>query len=265
MKYNEYKLSWKPDVPDHRDYSFRRMSLDKQLTFSISDSLPVSISLRRWCTEVEDQQSLGSCVANSIIGMLEFNQCKRGMGGPKLVQLSRLFNYYNSRVLGDNVNEDSGAYIRDGIKTAKLNGVCPANDWPYRINYFKAQPPTNAYSNALKFRVNRYYRLHTLQEMKTVLANGHVFVFGAAIYPSFFSEIVETTGNVQMPSIFEPLLGGHAMMAIGYNDVTQKFLVRNSWGKNWGILDGSNLAGYCWFPYKYLESRDLSDDFWTAF
>ena len=255
------KFSWKPDLPDQRDYTFDRMVYDQRVT---TTTLPISVSLRRWCTEVEDQGTLGSCGANSVVGMMEFNQCKSGNGGSKLIQLSRLFNYYNSRVLGDNVYDDSGVYMRDAIKTTQLNGIAPANDWPYRINYWKTQPPLNAYVNALQFRINRYYRLETLTEMKTTLANGRVFLFGIAVYPSFLSNTVADTGIVPMPSQTESLLGGHAMLAIGYDDITQRFLVRNSWGKNWGIKDG-NLRGYCTIPYTYLESRNLSDDFWTGF
>ena len=256
------KLSWKPDLPDQRDYTFERMVWDQRIT--TTTTLPPVVSLRRWCTEVEDQGPIGSCGANSIVGMMEFNQCKSGNGGSKLVQLSRLFNYYNSRVLGDNVNEDSGVYMRDAIKTVRLNGLAPARDWPYRMDYWKAQPSLAAYINALHFRVVRYYRLETLTDLKTTLANGRTFIFGIAVYPSFLSNTVANTGVVPMPSMDEPLLGGHAMLAIGYDDMTQRFLVRNSWGKTWGIPDG-NLQGYCTIPYAYLESRNLSDDFWTGY
>lgn len=255
------KLSWKPDLPDQRDFTFERMTLDQKVT---TITLPTSINLRRWCTSVEDQGVLGSCGANAIVGMMEFNQCKSGNGGSKLVQLSRLFNYFNSRVLGDNINEDSGVYLRDAIKTVKLNGVAPAVDWPYRVNYWKAQPPLIAYANALQFRIDRYYRLETLNDMKTTLANGRMFIFGIAVYDSFLSYNVANTGIVPMPSSNETMWGGHAMAAIGYDDSTQRFLVRNSWGKPWGIKDG-NLQGYCTIPYEYLENRNLSDDFWTGF
>jgi C1A family cysteine protease len=254
------KFSWKPDVPDQRDYTFGRMTMDQGVKMSV---LPTAVSMRRWCTEVEDQGSLGSCGANAVVGMMEFNQCKSGNGGSKLVQLSRLFNYYNSRVLGDNVNEDSGVYLRDAIKTLKLNGVAPANDWPHRERYWATQPPLNAYVNALQFRITRYYRLNTIDEMKSTLASGKVFIFGMAVYDSFLSWKVASDGIVPMPTSKERLWGGHAMVGIGYDDSTQRFLIRNSWGKEWGIKDG-NLQGYCTMPYAYLESRNLSDDFWTG-
>ena len=60
-----------------------------------------------------------------------------------------------------------------------------------------------------------------------------------------------------MPGPSERSLGGHAVVAAGYDDALQTFLVRNSWGPGWG------LGGYFKIPYAYLENRNLSDDFWT--
>ncbi len=65
------------------------------------------------------------------------------------------------------------------------------------------------------------------------------------------------TGIVPMPGGNEKSLGGHAVLAVGYDDTKQMFLVRNSWGNGWGI------GGYFWMPYQYLDDRKLSDDFWT--
>ena len=247
------KLSWKPDIPDIRDYSIDKMGLDR---YGVS---PSAVNLRRWCSAVEDQGVIGSCTANAIVGMLEYNRNRKGIGG---VNLSRLFLYYNERVLGENIYEDTGAYLRDGVKTAALNGVCRSDVWPYRVNYWKARPPMGAYVDGLNYTVSRYYRLQTLEDMKTTLANGHVFVFGFAVYDSFMSDQVAYTGIVPMPTTSERLLGGHAVMACGYDDSTQMFLIRNSWSRYWGIQEG-NLGGYCYMPYTYLADRNLSDDFWT--
>ena len=59
------------------------------------------------------------------------------------------------------------------------------------------------------------------------------------------------------PSIREAALGGHAVLAVGYNDAGQRFIVRNSWGSKWG------KKGYCFMPYAYLTDPDLAADFWT--
>jgi C1A family cysteine protease len=261
------KFGWKPDLPDQRDYTFVQLTnnikSDKLFSFT-EKNLPPFVSLRYWCSEIEDQKTLGSCVANAVVGLMEFNKIKSGLGGKKFKHFSRLFNYYNARVFAENVEEDSGAYIRDGIKTAKVVGICLAEDWPYRVEYFKKEPPEKCYQNALQYKFIKYYRLSSLSDMKISLANGHPFVFGVAIYQSFMTGQVSNTGVVPMPGFNERLLGGHAMLAIGYDDNKKSFLVRNSWGKSWGLKEG-NLGGYCYIPYDYLSSRDLSDDFWTAY
>ena len=93
--------------------------------------------------------------------------------------------------------------------------------------------------------------------MRICLAEGFPFVFGFTVYESFESQQVSKTGKVYMPKKNEKVLGGHAVLAVGYNDKDKRFTVRNSWGTGWG------MKGYFTMPYDYLASRYLSDDFWT--
>lgn len=253
------KLSWKPDLPDQRDYTFTKLVESNTKYSAISSSLPPNISLRKWCSAIEDQQTLGSCTANAIVGMVECMRNYKKIGG---INLSRLFVYFNERVIEDTVNEDSGAYIRDGIKSIYLNGICKTVSWPYRLSYFKTKPTSECYKDALNYTISSYYRLNTIDDMKTALANGHPFVFGFSVYDSFVTQQIANTGIVPMPSSTEKLLGGHAVTAIGYDDSKQMFLIRNSWGTSWGLKEG-NLGGYFYMPYQYLSDRNLSDDFWT--
>lgn len=253
------KLAWKPDIPDQRDYKYS--NLVQQKLISTAGTLPSRINLRRWCSEVEDQQYLGSCTANAIVGMIE---CRRNYEKKGGLNFSRLFNYYNERVFIHMEQVDSGAYLRDGVKSARMSGICLANDWPYDLRKWKTEPSDSAYRNAINYRISKYCRINTLDEMKLSLATGRPFVFGFAVYDSFMSQQVASTGIVPMPSSGERMLGGHAVMAIGYDDVTGKFLVRNSWGKRWGLKD-NHLQGYCWMPYDYLTNRGLSNDFWTIY
>jgi C1A family cysteine protease len=145
--------------------------------------------------------------------------------------------------------------LRDGIKSLKKFGVCEETLWPYRISRFKTKPSATSYQDAKKHRISSYYRIETLSEMLACLADGYPFVFGFAVYESFESDRVARTGIVTMPKKDERQLGGHAVMAVGYNQKVKKFLIRNSWGRNWGI------NGYFTMPFEYLES--LADDFWT--
>ena len=171
---------------------------------------------------------------------------------------SRLFIYYNERVIENTVNSDSGAQIRDGIKVVAKQGVPPESDWLYDITKFADKPPANAFSDAAKNRVTSYHRIsRALNQFKGCLASGYPFVLGFTVYDAFESAQVAHTGQLNMPQPGESVVGGHAVMAVGYDDTNQWFIIRNSWGPDWG------MAGYFTMPYQYLMEPNLSDDFWT--
>ncbi len=239
---------WLPDLPDHRD------KLYKTLTVVKPEKLPSYIDLRDGCSPVEDQGELGSCTANALAGNLEYLKKKQLK---KVLDFSRLFIYYNERVVEHTTDTDSGAMIRDGIKTLAKLGCCPESEWPYDIKEFTKKPPEIAYKDALTHLIDSYYRLGSLNEMRHTLANNYPFVFGFSVYESFESDVVARTGIVPMPTPDERLLGGHAVMAVGYDDSKEQFIVRNSWGTSWG------QHGYFMMPYAYLMNSKLSSDFWT--
>src|SRR5439155_27071992 len=165
--------------------------------------------------------------------------------------------YCTERVIEHTVADDAGAMIRDGIKTLVKQGTCSEKRWPYVIARFAVKPSAACYREAADHQVTAYARLQTLVAMRACLADGYPFVFGFTVYESFESERVAATGTVPMPRHREKVLGGHAVLAVGYDDVKRRFLVRNSWGTGWG------MNGYFTMPYDYLASRDLSDDFWA--
>ncbi len=238
---------WTPDLPDQRDRYYAAIAAPPR-------KLPKSVDLRTTCSSVENQGQLGSCTANALVGNLEYLEKKAGLPA---TDLSRLFIYYNERAIEGTVSQDSGAMIRDGVKTLVKQGVCPEADWPYDVAKFAVKPSAACYTEALNHQVTSYHRIVTLQEMRMCLAEGYPFVFGFTVYESFESPAVAKSGKLNLPKRTEKVLGGHAVMAAGYNDAAKRFLVRNSWGTDWGQL------GYFTMPYAYLDNRNLSDDFWT--
>jgi C1A family cysteine protease len=238
---------WIPDLPDHRDLRYAALR-------PTAVRLPKSVDLRPGMSPVEDQGDLGSCTANALAGALEFMEIK---DGHRLVDLSRLFIYYNERAIEHTVASDSGAMLRDGIKSLVAKGVCPEKNWPYVISAFTTKPPAACYSQAKKHTIRSYHRIASLNEMRTCLAEGYPFVFGFSVYETFESATVAESGVLAMPKRGERQLGGHAVCAVGYDDKSKRLLVRNSWGPRWG------KKGYFTMPYDYAADRDLSDDFWT--
>jgi C1A family cysteine protease len=246
-KVKKIGYGWVPDLPDHRDFMYSTV-------LRIPAKLPKSVDLRPLCSDVEDQGNLGSCTANALVGALEFMEKKDKV---PFVDFSRLFIYYNERVIEHSVKSDSGAMIRDGIKTLAKQGVCSEKKWPYIISKFTVKPSAACYKEALKYQIISYHRIMTLDEMRACLAEKFPFVFGFTVYESFESQEVAQTGIVNMPNSGERQVGGHAVLAVGYDDSKKRFIVRNSWGEEWG------MKGYFTIPYDYVADRNLSDDFWT--
>lgn len=247
-----HSYGWQSDKPDHEDHHYRnRLYLREAMA-----TLPKSVDLRDHCPAPYDQGQLGSCTANAIAGALEFDQIVQG---EKSATPSRLFIYWNERNMEGSVSEDAGAEIRDGIKSVAQQGACPESLWPYDISKFTAKPPRSCYTDAMNHQALAYQRIDAgnLTQMKTCLAAGFPFVFGFTVYESFESEQVASTGIMPMPKRGEQILGGHAVLAVGYDDTTSRLLVRNSWSASWG------QQGYFVMPYDYLVKAKLTDDFWT--
>lgn len=242
------RYGWTPDLPDQRDHLYAAPP-------PVLGQLPPSADLTPSCPPVYDQGQLGSCTANAIAAAIEFDRLKQKMPD---IQPSRLFIYYNEREMEGTVNSDSGAQIRDGIKSVAQQGVCPEQEWPYDISKFSQKPPATAYQDALTDRAVSYQRvLQDLTQMRGCLASGYPFVFGFTVYTSFESPQVAQTGHAPLPGPGEQQIGGHAVMAVGYDDSSQSLIVRNSWGSGWG------MKGYFTLPYTYVSQASLAANFWT--
>lgn len=244
------RYGWVPDLPDTRDHLYSAP------IFEIGP-LPPSKDLRPQCPPVYDQGQLGSCTGNAIAGAIQFDRLKQQLQ-PDFVP-SRLFIYYNERLIEGTVPYDAGAQIRDGIKSVATVGACDEQLWPYDITKFAQKPAKAAFDAAAATKAASYCRVaRSLMQMKGCLASGYPFVFGFTVYDAFESNQVAATGTLNMPdTATESVLGGHAVLAVGYDDQSQRFIVRNSWGSQWG------QAGYFTMPYTYLMEQNLSDDFWT--
>lgn len=249
----------------HKKYSLRQDPIDlrdrvyKASYTTTLGARPASVDLRYQLSPIVDQGYLGSCTSNAIgSGFREHQLIKDGL---PLTRLSRLFHYYEERVIEGSVNTDAGAYLRDGMKVLQQTGICPEVLWPYNEAKFAVKPPDEAYARAAEFKIAEYHRVLTFDDLLDALAAGQSVVLGISIYNSFESSVVSNTGMVQVPDTTkESFLGGHAVLACGYmkfSDGVLRVLVRNSWGENWG------QGGYCWIPADFFL-KGFCTDMWTG-
>ena len=225
MKKMNSRYGWQPDLPDRRDFSYAAPR-------TVLRKLPVKVDLRPACPPVYDQGNLGSCTANAIGAAFQFGQIKQGIAS---FMPSRLFIYYNERVIEHSVDADNGAQIRDGIKTVNKQGVCSEDIWKYDVTQFSKKPLAKCYKEALGNQVLSYQRVvRDMNHMKGCLAEGYPFVFGFTVYDSFESDTVAKTGKLDMPKKNEGVQGGHAVLAVGY-DETKKRLSSATAGARDGV------------------------------
>ena len=244
---NPRKYGWVPGLPDHRDYKLvhrpERMA-HRAPSASLIDHMP----------PVYDQGQVGSCTGNASAAAYEYRCITEGL--PYWTP-SRLFAYYNARKIEGTTASDAGAQIKDVVAGMVKWGNVQETEWPYDENAWATDPGEKCYADALGHRVTAYLSVNqTVDDICTTLANGEPIIFGFSVYSAFEGQDVAKSGVLNVPSRDESLLGGHAVLAVGYDDATRRVTVRNSWGPDWG------QKGYFTMPYEYITNPDLADDFW---
>lgn len=298
---------WRKQPHDARDEAFK---LKLPPGFA---AVPTSLDLRPLCPPVDDQGQLGSCTANMLAGMVEFNEhiatakaaataavtvsgitvaadgsitytTKVVPPAPaptpnptptptpspkKLIHASRLFSYYATRKIEGTTGEDSGATIRDTVKSGALYGLVDEALYPYDITKFAVNPPATIWTAAATHKVTSYHSINDgdIATMKAALVGGNLVGYGFQVYDYFLSAAMAKQGFLDLPGPSEQLQGGHAQALVGYDDKKVSpfnpahigaFLVRNSWGTDWC------LGGYYWISYEYIKNTALASDFWVV-
>ena len=284
----ELGMGWLPDYPDFRDFDVTKKDPDPRFKklgekdsvktmlakVGVADtekvSIPPRIDLRRWCSPIENQGALGSCTAHAGVGMVEYYERRTFR---RHIDASRLFLYKATRNLLKWTG-DTGAFLRTTMGAMRLFGLPPEKYWRYIIRDFDKEPPSFCYAFAQNYQAIQYYRLDPtltpremlLKRIKTYLAVGLPSMFGFTVFSSIGQAYDD--GKIPYPSYLEKILGGHAVMAVGYDDgmeientisrdkTTGALLIRNSWGMRWGD------KGYGWLPYKYVI-KWLARDWWS--
>lgn len=228
--------------------------------------IPPVVDLTGLCSPIQDQGPIGSCTSHAMSGMLEFLELgffrqkismqPEEFAGVGLQHPSRLFIYYNERLIEGTTQQDVGASISDSVRSVVQYGFCNENIWLYDISKVLIEPQKASYDQALRHRASSYRQLG-LNDLLPCLASGYPFIIGFQVYSSFESPQVSATGIMPMPQWGDQHLGGHAVLVVGYDIYNQQFIVRNSWGVSWG------MGGYFRMPFQYLSNPQLASDFWT--
>lgn len=249
------RYGWLPDLPDNRDKLWkpklsRRGTAPKLPKATYNRSSP-------FMPDIYDQSNLGSCTGNGVAGAFEFEQRRQGLVD---YTPSRLFIYYEERRIINTLNQDSGAFIRDGLKVVNKLGAPHETLWQYDINAFATQPPQEAYDDGLKHKTTGYYTVDNRLQgpTKQALAAGFLVVMGFTVYPWF--ENPDSQG-VCKPVANQQVLGGHCVCIVDYErlPVSRQVwcTVRNSWGTGWAD------HGYCYIPLAWFCDYYNADDFWV--
>lgn len=242
---------WNDDPYDPSDPQFEVMQLRITPVETLST---LTFDLRQWCSPVENQSNIGSCAPNAAVGAVEMRRIRNGLPH---VDLSRLFVYYNARVGSRTTEKDDGSYVKLVLESMTRLGVCKESIWPYDTTRVFARPTWASYRDAYIYKINQFYRITATGQKRhdqiiEALRAHYPVIFGAQVYQS----ILDCKGVIQLPESSEKRLGGHAMLIVGVDVPNRTYLIRNSWGEEWGD------CGYARMPFEYFEAADAGS-FWS--
>ena len=256
---DKFKMHSRFIKPNKSGKDYVNKSVKKEVIVKPVNVIPSVLSLDTYRSGfIYDQGQLGSCTANAFCLA---NKMQNKIANKNVNFLpSRLFFYYQERVIEGSVNEDAGADVIDGLMYVKSYGICSEGSWPYDITKFAVKPPPECDVEALKYKISSYsvipINANLLTNIKNAIINKKPVLIAVAVYSSFETITVAKTGMVPLPNIrTEQLLGGHEMCLIGYDDTKKLFTVANSWGSGWGV------RGLCYIPYAYLSNPNLAFEF----
>jgi len=266
-------------IPESKTANHPKISLPK---INLTQNINLVSNLPLAQMEPYDQGQLGSCTANGLAFCYVYDEIKQN----NKIQFmpSRLFIYYNERYIEGTTNQDAGAQISDGVSVLQQFGVCSEEEWPYDAPKYMDVPTYECYATGSKCKALKTGNVLEMEagvnkstHVVAALAAGYPVILGFVVFNSFEDDTTSQTGTMSMPSPTDTVVGGHCVVIVGHN-MELGFLVRNSWGNQWGCpANGPNTPrGYFWMPSAFLNGSymanqgdgtfvqtDYCSDFWV--
>ena len=235
-------------------------------TYEGHDVAAQSADLSGKFTSIKNQGQQGSCLSFTLTSIFEY---MLRMSNAVDTDLSEAFLYYNAREMDSTGDVDStvdrGSRFHPAIGSLSKFGIALERFCPYDEGVYDRRPSDEAYADAEKRKLIKALNVNiTVNDFKSALVDGYPIAASFILCESFFQNQTQSTGYVSMPTSEEidKALGQdgegeqhkhtcHAMAIVGFSDQLQMFLVRNSWGDDWGD------NGYCYVPYSYVEQEGL--------
>ncbi len=224
-------LGAQKDPEDTRDYKI------KSFLKATVGELPISLDLRYRLLAVRDQGGEGSCVSFATTGMKEGQEAEKVWLSPR---------FLTQRI---QANADSGAYPRDAMEILLKEGVCTEVCQPYVAREVGRLGCIKATEEAITNKIGGYARIYTIEEMKQTLNEKGPFLASFGVTKDWYTPV----NGVITAHSENPIIGGHAVCIVGYDDSRGVIIFRNSWSSGWGDRG-----------YGYLNYYDTKKYLWDA-
>jgi hypothetical protein len=204
----------------------------------VTKALPPFVSLENYIPNAIQpdwpygQGAIGSCVAFGQGGIFSTTAKQLGI---YTEPFSRTWLYNGFRYLMGWLDRDSGAYPDKMFEWVLTNGLLLEQYWRYDYSKLDMTVPNTLHmSRAVKYKNMQVFRVvDGADGIMSAISEGHAVSF-CCPWPKSWT-YYPPAGVLPEITVDAPLYTGHNIFIYGYDQPNGKFLIQNSWGKNWGV------------------------------
>lgn len=185
-----------------------------------------------------DQGPRGTCLAFAASAVHEQARLRR-RGEPR-PELGEELLYWRCKQLDG--NREDGTSVDSAHGALKQPGQSAAELWPYDGNRDSRAsvyaPPEAALDTSVLRRATLSEITASAENIRSQLQGGRPVLLAIRLWHQFFGD---HRGVLNAPSPQQLIPGGHAVVAVGFDEDAGWFLIRNSWGNSWGLVGHAQL------------------------